>query len=437
MPATPIRVPTGLPTQAKTLALVLAGGNGTRLGELTRWECKPALPFAGKFRNIDFSLSNCLHSGIRRVAVLTQYKSQTLIRHLEQAWSFLPRNLGEFVELWPAQQRMQPDWYSGTANAVYQNLDMIRAHAPQLILVLAGDHIYRMDYRRLLRHHVQSQVDVTIACVQIPRAEAAGFGILTSSAEGRATDFIEKPHSAELKTAEDSILASMGVYVFNAEYLYERLARDACNADSSHDFGHDLLPAAVAADKVGAFPFTDPQTGKPGYWRDVGTLDSYWKAHMELLDREPAFKLFDVTWPIFTHARQLPPALLLAGTRPGVVVDSLISEGCVVRGATVFSSVLGPGAEVGADSVIEQSIVMPDARIGSGCRLRRVIVETGSHVPDGLVIGEDPNVDAERFQLSDGGIVLASASALSQADPHSGQPAPRQPAYRLQATGGI
>jgi glucose-1-phosphate adenylyltransferase len=436
MPATPIRVPTGLPAQAKTLALVLAGGNGTRLGELTRWECKPALPFAGKFRNIDFSLSNCVHSGIRRIAVLTQYKSQTLIRHLEQAWSFLPRGLGEFVELWPAQQRVQPDWYSGTANAVYQNLDMIRAHAPELILVLAGDHIYKMDYRRLLREHVQSQVDVTIACVRMPRSEAAGYGVLTASAEGLATDFIEKPHPSELQTREDSILASMGVYVFNAEYLYERLARDAQVADSLHDFGRDVLPAAVIADKVGTFVFTDPETGQRGYWRDVGTLDSYWKAHMELLERNPPMKLFDEAWPIFTHARQLPPALLLAGTRPGVVVDSLISEGCVVRGATVFSSVLGPGAEIGADSVIEQSVVMPDARIGAGCHLRRVIVESGSRVPDGLVIGEDPAADAERFQLSAEGIVLASASALSRAELLGDERACGYATHRLQAVGG-
>jgi glucose-1-phosphate adenylyltransferase len=435
MPVTPIRVPTGLPAQANTLALVLAGGNGTRLGELTRWECKPALPFAGKFRNIDFSLSNCLHSGIRRIAVLTQYKSQSLIRHLEQGWSFLPRSLGEFVELWPAQQRVQPDWYSGTANAVYQNLDMIRAHAPRLILVLAGDHIYKMDYRRLLRHHVQSHSDVTIACAQIPRAEAASFGVLTSSAEGRATNFIEKPHPAELKTEGELILASMGVYVFDAEYLYERLERDAQDAESSHDFGRDLLPAAVEADKVGAFVFTDPETGRPGYWRDVGTLDSYWKAHMELLDRDPAFRLFDENWPIFTHTRQLPPALLLAGTRPGVVVDSLISEGCVVRGATVFSSVLGPGAEVGTDSVIEQSVVMPGARIGSDCHLRRVIVESDSRVPDGTVIGEDPGFDAERFQLSAGGIVLASASALARIRPGTDRRAAGDPAHRLQATG--
>jgi glucose-1-phosphate adenylyltransferase len=435
MPATPIRVPTGLPAQAKTLALVLAGGNGTRLGELTRWECKPALPFGGKFRNIDFSLSNCLHSGIRRIAVLTQYKSQTLIRHLEQGWSFLPRNLGEFVELWPAQQRVQPDWYSGTANAVFQNLDMIRAHAPQLILVLAGDHIYKMDYRRLLRHHVQSQADLTIACVPIPREEAAGFGVLTCGDEGRAIEFNEKPRPDDLRTRDDSILASMGVYVFNADYLYERLTRDAQQPDSLHDFGRDVLPAAVARDKVSAFIFTDPATGRPGYWRDVGTLDSYWKAHMELLDREPEFRLFDESWPIFTHARQLPPALLLAGARPGVVVDSLISEGCVVRGATVFSSVLGPGAEVGADSVIEQTIVMPDARIGAGCHLRRAIVESGSQVPDGLVIGEDPNIDAERFQLSQGGVVLVTASALARLAPRHGQPAPGEAAYRLQPTG--
>ena len=435
MPATPIRIPTE-PMSARTLALVLAGGNGTRLGELTRWECKPALPFGGKFRNIDFSLSNCVHSGIRRIAVLTQYKSQTLNRHVEQAWSFLPRSLGEFVELWPAQQRIQPDLYTGTANAVYQNLDLIRAHAPQLILVLAGDHIYRMDYRRLLRHHVQSLADVTIACVRIPRADAANFGVLTANVDGRATDFVEKPHPAELPSPDDAILASMGVYVFNADYLYERLACDARDLDSTHDFGRDLLPAAVAADRVNAFDFSDPATGLPGYWRDVGTLDSYWKAHMELLDREPAFNIFDETWPIFTHARQLPPAHLLAGARPGVVVDSLVSEGCVVRGATVFNSVLSPCVEVGSDSIIEQSVLLPDVKVGAGCRLRRVILEAGCRVPDGLVIGVDPSHDAERFQVSPEGVVLVSARALSQAARHAVQPAPQGDSYRIQATTG-
>ncbi len=436
MSATPIRLPTELPMSSRTLALVLAGGNGTRLGELTRWECKPALPFGGKFRNIDFSLSNCIHSGIRRIAVLTQYKSQTLIRHLDQAWSFLPRSLGEFVELWPAQQRIQPDWYTGTANAVYQNLDMIRAHAPRLILVLAGDHIYKMDYRRLLKHHVQSMADMTIACVRIPPAEAANFGVLTASAEGRATDFIEKPHPAELASHGDSILASMGVYVFNAEYLYERLACDAGDADSTHDFGRDLLPIAVVADRGSVFEFSDPATGLAGYWRDVGTLDSYWKAHMELLDSEPACNLFDEAWPIFTHARQLPPAHLLAGARPGVVVDSLVSEGCVVRGATVINSVLSPCVEVGPDSIIEQSVVLPSVKVGAGCRLRRVIVEAGSRVPDGLVIGLDPGHDAERFQVSPGGVVLASACALSQAAHHPAQPTSGGASYRIRATAG-
>ncbi len=413
---------------ASTLAVVLAGGNGTRLGDLTRWECKPALPFGGKFRNIDFSLSNCIHSGIRRIAVLTQYKSQTLIHHLEEAWSFLPRALGEFVEIWPAQQRVQPDWYTGTANAVYQNLDMIRRHAPRLILVLAGDHVYKMDYRRLLAEHVQSNAEVTVGCVPVPAAEAGNFGVLTLGAGARIASFVEKPSPARLGSVGDTVLASMGVYVFNADYLYERLARDMLDKASMHDFGRDLLPTAVAAAEAGAFVFEDPQTRLPGYWRDVGTLDSYWQAHMELLDRTVDFTVFDPAWPILTHPRQLPPAHVLSGTHSGAaassLADSLVSEGCVIDSAAVNRSVLGPAVKVGAGSSIDQAVILPDAQIGARCRLRRAIVESGCIVPPGSVIGEDPELDAARFAISAGGIVLVTAASLSRAGAPGGAKTP-------------
>ena len=418
MPSTALRnrISGQVPLPASTLALVLAGGNGTRLGDLTRWECKPALPFGGKFRNIDFSLSNCLHSGIRRIAVLTQYKSQTLIHHLEGAWSFLPRALGEFIDLWPAQQRLDPDWYTGTANAVFQNLDLIRARAPRLVLVLAGDHVYKMDYRRLLAQHLQSGAEVTVACVPVPAAEAGNFGVMTLGANGRIASFVEKPSPAQLDTAgRETVLASMGVYVFNADYLYERLARDARSASSTHDFGRDLIPAAVNAGEANAFAFTDA-AGKPGYWRDVGTLDSYWKAHMELLDGDIDFNVFDPEWPIFTNARQLPPAQVLSVAQPGVMSDSLICEGCIIDSATVNRSVLGPGVRVGEQSMLDQAIVLPGARIGPRCRLRRVIVECDCSIPAGTVIGEDATADAERFTISPAGIVLVTGESLFRAE---------------------
>ncbi|HEY7377264.1 MAG TPA: glucose-1-phosphate adenylyltransferase [Steroidobacteraceae bacterium] len=399
---------------AATLALVLAGGNGTRLGALTRWECKPALPFGGKFRNIDFSLSNCVHSGVRRVGVLTQYKSQSLIRHLEQAWSFLPRNLGEFVELWPAQQRLQPDWYSGTANAVHQNIDMIRAQNPRYILVLAGDHVYRMDYRRLLAHHVRCGAETTIACVRIARQDAEQFGVLRAGAADRAVDFMEKPHPAQLHAHGEHVLASMGVYVFNADYLYERLERDAANGASSHDFGRDILPGAVGQGTVGIFEFTDAATGAPAFWRDVGTLDSYWKTHMELLDAKIQSALFDPGWPIFTDNRQLPPARIMTADGSGRISDSLLSDGCVLRAAEVVSSVLGPCVDIGRGSSVVQSVLLPDSRIGVRCRLRRVIVEAGCDIPDDTVIGENPAEDAARFEMSPGGVVLVTKDRLSE-----------------------
>jgi len=410
----PRRAATQTSLNASTLALVLAGGNGTRLDDLTRWECKPALPFAGKFRNIDFSLSNCVHSGIRRMAVLTQYKSQSLIHHLEEAWSFMPRELGEFIDLWPAQQRVTSQWYRGTADAVYQNLDLVQRHSPQLILVLAGDHIYKMDYRQLLLHHLQSGAEATVACVEVPKAQAGGIGVMTLNSRGRVETFVEKPATSHLESvAGNTVLGSMGVYVFNASWLYERLARDAQQGGSAHDFGRDVLPVAVAAGETAAFVFTDVE-GNPGYWRDVGTLDSYWRTHMELLDPTAGFSLFDPAWPVFTHARQLPPTQLLSGSQPCVVTDSMMAEGCIIDSATVMRSVLAPGVQIGEESVLEETVVLPDARIGAGCRLRKVIVDRGCAIPDGCVIGEDIAGDKVRFAVSADGVILVTAESLAQ-----------------------
>jgi glucose-1-phosphate adenylyltransferase len=398
------RTPSELP--ADTLALVLAGGNGTRLGELTRWQCKPAIPFAGHFRNIDFTLSNCVNSGVRRIAVLTQYKAQTLITHLTAGWNFLARPLGEFVEVWPAQQRLHKSWYAGTADAVHQNLDLVLAQRSRYTLVLAGDHIYKMDYVQLLERHASTGADVTVACVPVPVEEASAFGVLGVEADSRVRSFIEKPAPESLGDAQDTILASMGVYVFNTAYLAERLQRDASNPDSAHDFGRNILPLAVREDHVVAHPFVDAD-GRPAYWRDVGTLEAYWHAHMELLGPEPPVDLYDRSWPIMTLAEQLPPArLLFDSARQGSVANSLLAGGVVIRGAAVTNSVLASNVQVGEGSTLDEAVVLPNARIGSNCRLQRVIIDEGVVIPDGTVVGAGDRValltqDATQTQQDD------------------------------------
>jgi glucose-1-phosphate adenylyltransferase len=378
---------TGTELSAETFALVLAGGNGTRLGELTRWQCKPAIAFGGHFRNIDFTLSNCVNSGLRRVAVLTQYKAQTLITHITAGWSFLAKPLGEFVEVWPAQQRLHKAWYAGTADAVHQNLDLVLAQRSRYTLVLAGDHIYKMDYRKLIERHARSGADVTVACVAIPMKEASSFGVLGVDTDHRVRSFIEKPAPGSLGFTQDSVLASMGVYVFTTGYLADRLRLDASNPDSAHDFGRDILPAAVREDHVVAHPFTDA-SGRPSYWRDVGTLQAYWQAHMELLVPEPPIDLYDPAWPIITLAEPLPPArLLFDSARQGSVANSLLAGGVVIRGAAVTNSVLSSNVQIAAGSTLDEAVALPGARIGSNCRLRRVIIDAGMRIPDGTVVG--------------------------------------------------
>lgn len=370
------------------MAVILAGGNGTRLGNLTRWQCKPAIPFGGHFRNIDFTLSNCVNSGVRRIGVLTQYEANSLIAHLVNGWSFLPRALGEFVELWPAQQRLHGGWYAGTADAVYQNMDLVRAQGCRYTLVLAGDHIYKMDYRALLESHTRSGAGVTLACVPVPVERSRSFGVLEISRDGHVERFMEKPAPDTLGVADDATVpASMGIYVFETEYLADLLARDARVCDSRHDFGHDILPVAVRENRVAAHPFVDA-AGRPGYWRDVGTLDSYWQAHMELLGRDPPMDLYDPRWPIRTHVEALPPAKLSDDSgRRGIVSNSMLAGGTLVGSATVTHSVLSTNVRVGDGAMLEEAVVLPNARIGANCRLRRVIVDCGVEVPDGTVLG--------------------------------------------------
>ncbi len=393
-----------------TVALVLAGGNGTRLGELTRWQCKPAIPFAGHFRNIDFTLSNCVNSGVRRIAVLTQYKAQTLINHLGACWSFLARPLGEFVEVWPAQQRLHTSWYVGTADAVHQNLDLLRAQSSRYTLVLAGDHVYKMDYRLLLEQHASSSADVTVACVPVPVEESASYGVLGVDDRKRVCSFIEKPQPASLGAGgQRTILASMGVYVFNTDYLERQLRQDAVDESSTHDFGRDILPRAVKGDHVSAFEFVD-DAGRPRYWRDVGTLDAYWHAHMELLSPEPPLELYDQSWPIITLAQQLPPAkLLYASGRHGFVANSLLAAGVVVRGATVTNSVLSGSVRVDEGSLLDEAVVLPGARIGTNCKLRRVIVDADLEIPDGTSVGWQPASPVESVRTG-GRVTLLSTN---------------------------
>jgi glucose-1-phosphate adenylyltransferase len=373
----------------RTFALVLAGGAGTRLGLLTRHESKPALPFAGHLRNIDFTLSNCVNSGVHRIAVLTQHRAQTLHDHVSNRWNAPPRASTEFVDLWPAQPRAGAAGYAGTANAVFQNLAMLESSGAPYTLVLAGDHIYTMDYRPLLQAHVARAAAVTIGCVTVPVEQASAFGVLEAGTDGRARSFVEKPPMPSLGPASDGrALASMGIYVFDTSFLADALRRDAEDPRSSHDFGRDVLPAAVRESHVHCHLFLD-RKGAPGYWRDVGTLEAYWQAHMDLLSPTPAVDLWDPSWPI-------GPAV--AGSHPrsrttyglhtaSVVSSSLVTAGAVVHGATVSHSVLSTNVVVGEDSAVEEAVVLPNARIGANCRLRRVIVESGTEVPDGTIIG--------------------------------------------------
>ncbi len=400
-----------------TLALILAGGRGSRLKQLTGWRAKPAVPFGGKFRIIDFPLSNCVNSGIRRVGVLTQYKAHSLIRHIQQGWGFMRGELGEFVELLPASQRTEQGWYTGTADAVYQNIDILRNHSPEYVLILAGDHIYKMDYGDMLAEHVAQNADMTIGCIEVPIEQAKAFGVMSVDFNHRIIAFDEKPENpTALPGRDDVALASMGIYIFNAGFLYEQLIKDADNSDSSHDFGHDIIPALIENYKVVAFPYKDVQGNDPGYWRDVGTIDAFWAANLELIGVTPELNLYDADWPIWTHQAQLPPAKFVFDDddRRGMAVDSMVSGGCIISGSIVRHSVLFSNVEVRSYSLIEDSVVLPDVVVGRHCRLKKVVLDKGCIIPEGTVIGEDLELDAQRFEVSPDGVVLVTPEMLGQ-----------------------
>jgi glucose-1-phosphate adenylyltransferase len=402
-----------------TLALILAGGRGSRLKHLTAWRAKPAVPIGGKFRIIDFPLSNCVNSGIRRIGVLTQYKAHSLIRHIQQGWGFMRGYLGEFVELLPASQRIEDSWYAGTADAVYQNLDIIRAHHPKFILILAGDHIYKMDYGDMLAYHVEREADITVGCIHVPLKEAKAFGVMSVDENLRVTAFNEKPEHPQASPGRTSeTLASMGIYIFNASFLYEQLIKNADTSNSSHDFGKDIIPSILRSNyRVMAFPFRDVQGGDPGYWRDVGTVDAFWKANVELIGINPELNLYDEDWPIWTYQAQLPPAKFIFDNedRRGVAVDSMVSGGCIIAGARVRHSLLFSNVCVQPHTEVVNSVVLPDVAIGKHCYIKKAILDKGCKVPDGMVIGEDLEEDKKRFYITEEeGVVLVTPEMLGQ-----------------------
>lgn len=400
-----------------TLALILAGGRGSRLKHLTLWRAKPAVPFGGKFRIIDFVLSNCMNSGIRRIGVLTQYKAHSLIQHIQKGWGFLRGEFGEFIELLPAQQRIETSWYAGTADAVYQNLDIIRNHNPSYVLILAGDHIYKMDYGPMIAHHVGHGADMTVGCIEVPLERATAFGVMSVDNEGRVRKFTEKPANPEpIPGRSDIALASMGIYVFNTSFLYEQLIKDADTPGSSHDFGKDIIPNAIQKYRVIAYPFRDVQSGRQAYWRDVGTVDAFWEANLELIGVTPELNLYDEDWPIWTYQEQLPPAKFVFNDdgRRGMAVDSMVSGGCVVSGALVQHSLLFSNVKVHSYARVVDSVVLPNVDIGRHCRITKAVIDKGCRIPPGTVIGENLEQDARRFYVTQGGVVLVTAEMLGQ-----------------------
>lgn len=411
---------------SKAVALVLAGGRGSRLFELTDRRAKPAVYFGGKYRIVDFAMSNCVNSGIRRIGVLTQYKSHSLLRHLQRGWGFLRGETNEFVDLLPAQQRINEEsWYRGTADAVYQNIDILSTHnpAPEYVVILAGDHVYKMNYAEMLADHVESGAECTVACIEVPRTEASGFGVMAVDENRRITAFVEKPADPPAMAGKpDRSLCSMGVYIFNAKYLYGELMRDTADSSSSHDFGKDIIPRAVQNGCAMSHSFDrscvhapDERPGREDYWRDVGTVDAYWEANIDLTDTDPALNLYDSHWPIWTYQQQLPPAKFVhnQADRRGVAIESMVSGGCIMSGE-INRSLLYSGCRVHSYTRVDWSVLLPEVDIGRGARLKRCIIDHGVKIPAGMVIGEDPVDDARRFRRTENGITLVTQQMIEK-----------------------
>ena len=409
------------PLARDAMAYVLAGGRGSRLMELTDKRAKPAVFFGGKTRIIDFALSNALNSGIRRIAVATQYKAHSLIRHLQRGWNFLRPERNESFDILPASQRMsETQWYAGTADAVYQNLDIIGSYAPEHIVILAGDHIYKMDYELMLQQRVNTGADVIVGCLEVPRMEATAFGVMHVDAEDRIVSFLEKPKDPPgMPDKPEMALASMGIYVFRTKFLFDLLRRDAADPQSNRDFGKDLIPYVVANGKAVAHRFAASCVRSSGeeeaYWRDVGTVDAYWEANIDLTDVVPALDLYDQEWPIWTNVELTAPAKFVHDLdgRRGTAISSMVAGDCIVSGSMVRRSLLFTGVRVDSFSSVDEAVVLPRARIGRNVRLKKVVVDRGVHIPEGLVVGEDPVLDAKRFRRTDKGVCLITQMMLN------------------------
>jgi glucose-1-phosphate adenylyltransferase len=420
-PAKELNLTVSLDLPKRAVALVLAGGRGSRLKNLTDRRAKPSVYFGGKFRIVDFALSNCLNSGIRRIGVITQYKSHSLLRHLQRGWAFLKNEMNEFVDLMPAQQRTDDEsWYRGTADAVYQNIDILESYGAEYIVVLAGDHIYKMNYALMLADHVAKGHECTVGCIAVPKEEASGFGVMAVDEHHKITEFVEKPAEPPTMPGDPHhSLASMGIYIFNAEFLYRELERDLKDESSSHDFGKDIIPRAVRNGQAVAHPFAMSCVGcEPGeepYWRDVGTIDAYWDANIDLTATEPLLNLYDKHWPIWTYQQQLPPAKFVHNhdDRCGMAIESLVSGGCIISGH-VLRSVLFSSVRVHSYAKVKWAVLLPGVQVGRGAQLNRVVIDRGCDIPEGMVIGEDAELDAKRFHRSEHGITLVTREMLAK-----------------------
>jgi glucose-1-phosphate adenylyltransferase len=418
MPKTPKRTSSGRYVSRLTsgaLAVVMAGGRGERLHDLTAHRCKPATPFGGKFRIIDFVLSNCVNSGIRQIFLMTQYKGQSLIQHVQRGWSYLRGEFGEFIDVVPAQQQIGAHWYQGTADCVYQNLELIRSHRPRYVLVLAGDHIYKMDYGPMIASHLEKGADITVGVVQVPLAKAREFGVLSVTDLNRVTSFDEKPASPNPMPGNPEVaLASMGIYVFNYRLLDQLLNEDALNQNSAHDFGKDIIPASIDKLQVFAYPFSDVKTRAQYYWRDVGTVDAYYDANIELVHIAPDLNLYDEQWPIWTYQPHQPPAkfVLDEDGRRGIAINSMVSGGCIISGARIEQSLLFSGVHVDERSNVFRSVVLPHVKISADCAIRNAILDEGCEVPPGMQIGVDRAADSRRFHVTDNDVVLVTDDML-------------------------
>ncbi|MBI2717915.1 MAG: glucose-1-phosphate adenylyltransferase [Rhizobiales bacterium] len=410
------------PLARDAMAYVLAGGRGSRLLELTDKRAKPAVPFGGKSRIIDFALSNALNSGIRRIGVATQYKAHSLIRHMQKGWNFFRPERNESFDILPASQRVSEDqWYAGTADAVYQNLDIIESYGPRYIVLLAGDHIYKMDYEMMLQQHVDSGADVTIGCLEVPRLEASGFGVMAVDKTDRIVDFVEKPKDPPgIPGSPDWALASMGIYVFETKLLADELRRDAADKSSSRDFGKDIIPYLVKGGKAVAHRFTKScvrtEHEPEAYWRDVGTVDAYWEANVDLTDTLPALDLYDQSWPIWTYSEVTPPAKFVHDMegRRGYATTSLVSGACIVSGASIRRSLLFTGVRVNSYSSLEEAVVLPQVQVGRNVSLKKVVIDRGVTIPEGLVVGDDPELDAKRFRRTAMGVCLITKPMIDK-----------------------